>query len=749
MRDNKREELMDLIFSEEEFERFYDTREEISSVSDLGSDCSEICSTSFGDDKDVLENLSYGGWMRDLESVYERRNKFFKWMGLDLDQNFDIRDEDEGDSCRRVHRDRIREDRGTVLRLSGSVGEFSSSLTMSSMLNEAPESSGNVAVEENCTIRNLDNGTEFIVDSFNEDGALSVLREVGSNRSFSFDEFERNIGQSPLVRKLFRKNVEKAGPIVNARKEAKKGWLRKLGTVACVVDNGEGATKSSVFNSSSKTGIQQVRVHPYKKNSKELSSLFVGQEFEAHKGSISTMKFSFDGRYLATAGEDGIVRVWQVSEGVKFDNFDIHDVDPSSLYFSMNHLSKLEPLDVPNETVGKTKVKISSSTACVIFPPKLFRILEKPLHEFSGHSGEILDLSWSKKGLLLSSSVDKTVRLWQLGRDTCLRVYCHNNYVTCVCFNPQDENHFISGSIDGKVRIWEVLACQVVDYIDIREIVSAVCYRPDGKGGIVGSMTGNCHFYNIIDNRLELDAQICLNGKKKSPGNRIIGFEFSPSDPSKLMVCSVDSPVHIISEGGVICKFKGLRNGGNKMSASFTSDGKHIVSASEENVYVWNYNCKDKASRKKKIWSSESFFSRNAAIAIPWSGVKITPEPPLSPTQVCNTAGSILEMEPKYPDDNGDREHKVPSSSPDCFSLSRTLFPELLKGTATWPEEKLHDSSSITTPFPSMCKTEFKLLKNACQSMLSSPHMWGLVIVTAGWDGRIRTFLNYGLPIRL
>jgi hypothetical protein len=32
--------------------------------------------------------------------------------------------------------------------------------------------------------------------------------------------------------------------------------------------------------------------------------------------------------------------------------------------------------------------------------------------------------------------------------------------------------------------------------------------------------------------------------------------------------------------------------------------------------------------------------------------------------------------------------------------------------------------------------------------MLSS-HLWGLVIVTAGWDGRIRTYLNYGLPLRL
>lgn len=53
--------------------------------------------------------------------------------------------------------------------------------------------------------------------------------------------------------------------------------------------------------------------------------------------------------------------------------------------------------------------------------------------------------------------------------------------MTCVEFNPADDNYFISGSIDGKVRIWEVRGCQVVDWIDVREIVSAVCYCPDGK----------------------------------------------------------------------------------------------------------------------------------------------------------------------------------------------------------------------------------------------------------------------------
>lgn len=53
--------------------------------------------------------------------------------------------------------------------------------------------------------------------------------------------------------------------------------------------------------------------------------------------------------------------------------------------------------------------------------------------------------------------------------------------VTCVEFNPVDDNYFISGSIDGKIRVWEVSSCQVVDWVDIREIVTAVCYNPSGK----------------------------------------------------------------------------------------------------------------------------------------------------------------------------------------------------------------------------------------------------------------------------
>lgn len=51
---------------------------------------------------------------------------------------------------------------------------------------------------------------------------------------------------------------------------------------------------------------------------------------------------------------------------------------------------------------------------------------------------------------LLSSSVDKTARLWRVGHDHCLRVYSHNNYgkpltmgLVCIGYYIQPVRHYI------------------------------------------------------------------------------------------------------------------------------------------------------------------------------------------------------------------------------------------------------------------------------------------------------------------
>ncbi|XP_042481169.1 uncharacterized protein LOC122061775 [Macadamia integrifolia] len=748
--------------SEDEEDRFFESREELASLSESGSDRRHSFESSSGPVNWVSGSFQYEVWVKIPESIRERRNKFMKWMGLNLDGTT-VDDSRVGSLVHEVEIERITENSGAVLRSSDFEDGFSSSRSsLSCWSNDAPDFSEDGVLAENlvCRIKNLDDGTEFVVDELGQDGMLSRLRQVGSDRLVTVEEFEKTLWVSPLVQQFMRREVAEASNSVDKEKRVKRGWLSKA--FSCIVRGQADGSDSlpDYSNPDLLRRVQKVRVRPCRKRSKELSALYRGQEISAHKGSILTMKFSLDGQCLASAGEDGIVRVWQVVEAERSSEDGILDIDPSFIYFTINHSSELVPHFADKEKLCKFKtLRKTSDSVCVILPPKVFRLSEKPLHEYHGHSGEVLDLSWSKDKHLLSSSVDKTVRLWRVGFDGCLRVFCHNNYVTCVQFNPVNDNYFISGSIDGKVRIWEIPGSQVVDWTDIREIVTAVCYRPDGQGGIVGSLTGNCRFYDASDNFLQLDDQICLQGKKKSPWKRITGFQFSPTDPSKVMVTSADAQIRILDGVDVVCKFKGVRNAGNQISASFTADGKHIISLSEDsNVYIWNYNNQDGPvpSQSKSIGSCERFFSDNASIAIPWCGLRcgfavsstVFDTAPPAPKKIVDppaseTANGCLQcqLDKKF-------QNVLPTHSPDHFSMGNGFFLEALpKGSATWPEEKL-PASGLLSVSSIVRKSQYKFLKTSCQSMLSS-HAWSLVIVSAGWDGRIRSFLNYGLPVRI
>ncbi|MBA0715025.1 hypothetical protein Golax_013959 [Gossypium laxum] len=748
----------------EEEDQFFDTREDITSVSDSGSDCPENSDSEHATSiNSVPSNVGFEIWVKNLSSIRERRDKFLKWMGLSIDQI--AREGASNVWCDEieVETDRILEKSGAALGSSSFNDGCSSSQSSVSCSSSDARELLDRALDDNLVrrIKNLDDGTEFIVDELSQDGKFRKLREVGSNHLLTVNEFERKLGLSPVIQQAMRREVKDVSDVGPERKQGKRGWLRRLGTVACVVDRQveSACTISNDCYLNAEARIQLVRVRSYKKRSKEFSALYKGQEIQAHEGSILTMKFSPDGQYLASAGEDGVVRVWQVLESELSGNSDIHDVNPSCVYFTVNNFSELVPLHVDKEKNGKSKrVKKVSGSTCVILPQKVFRILDKPIHEFRGHCGEVLDLSWSKSKHILSSSVDKTVRLWQVGYDECQKVFSHNNYVTCVQFNPVDDDYFISGSIDGKVRIWVIPGCQVVDWIDVTDIVTAVCYRPDGKGAVIGSINGDCRFYDASDNRLQLKAQICLQSKKKSACSRITGFQFAPGDPDKLMVTSANSQVRILHNVDVVCKFRGLRNAGSQISASFTSDGMRIVSASEDsNVYVWNNISQDGlVPQAKNNWSCERFFSNNASVAIPWCGMTSInsifstmaggmPSPKVSSsTWTCNGNAGVLQSE------SGESSlHKSPFSTSERSSLGHGFFSESLsRGTATWPEEKLPPPNSLLVS-SAMCKSHYKLLKTSCQSALDSSHSWGLVIVTAGWDGRIRSFQNYGLPIHL
>ncbi|KAK5276342.1 hypothetical protein LTR40_011748, partial [Exophiala xenobiotica] len=139
---------------------------------------------------------------------------------------------------------------------------------------------------------------------------------------------------------------------------------------------------------------------------------------------IWAMEFSKDGKYLAAAGQDKKLRVWEVIATPE-------DRDAEDKLAESDHDGDKMKLNAP------------------VFKSKLAR-------EYDGHTSSILDLSWSKNNFLLSSSMDKTVRLYHVSRAECLCAFKHNDFVTSIQFHPRDDRFFLAGSLDSKLRLWSI-----------------------------------------------------------------------------------------------------------------------------------------------------------------------------------------------------------------------------------------------------------------------------------------------------
>ncbi|CAN1293463.1 WD repeat-containing protein 44 [Linum perenne] len=655
-----------------------------------------------------------------------------------------------------------------------------------------------VELTQACTIKNLDTGKEFVVNEIREDGMWNKLKEVGTGRQLTMEEFEMTVGHSPIVQELMRRqNVEdgsrenhesncNGGTGAGGPKLKKKGgWLRSIKNVASSVkghkerrssdekDTGSerGGRRSSSATDDSQDasfhGPERVRVKQYGKSSKELTAVYKSQETQAHTGSIWAIKFSLDGRYLASAGEDCVIHVWQVVEAERKGELLLEKQEDANFNLLVTVNGSPEPVflstsaDGHNEKRRRGRSSLSRKSLSlehIIVPETVFALTDKPICSFEGHIDDVLDLSWSKSQHLLSSSMDKTVRLWHLSSKTCLKIFSHSDYVTCIQFNPVDDRYFISGSLDSKVRIWSIPDRQVVDWNDVHEMVTAACYTPDGQVSIFAmDLTAN-NYSTSSENKLQQKCQINLqNKKKKSHLKKITGFQFVPGSSSEVLITSADSRIRVIDRTDLVHKFKGFRNTNSQMSSSVTANGKFVVSASEDSyVYVWKHEADSRLTRSKGVTvtrSYEHFHCQDVSAAIPWPGIGET----WGHAETCwglpnggdSHADEVsIANHPPTPAEEVsggcDRSRTLSgcSSSPlngIISSATNGYFFDRIS--ATWPEEKLNIAARNRSPRTSMDVSNGLINQNVSA--------YGMVIVTAGLRGEIRAYQNFGLPVRI
>ncbi|KFK24743.1 hypothetical protein AALP_AA8G018700 [Arabis alpina] len=619
--------------------------------------------------------------------------------------------------------------------------------------------------------------------------------DAKNGKQLTMEEFEKSVGYSAVVKDLMRR--ENANSAIDFRKfpsyvskslrvSKKRGaaLLKNIKDVAHSMSSkvsekdpsGSGTSSPRIVDQKQEKNNDQtnqwVKVRHSGKSHKDLSALHLCQEIQAHKGSIWTMKFSPDTHLLASAGEDRAVHVWEVQECeiMSMNEGSLTPIHPSMSGSADKSPAEGDAVEVPIDKKKKGKASSSSRKVNQIpdyvhAPETVFSLSDKPICSFTGHLDDVLDLSWSRSQLLLSSSMDKTVRLWDIENQSCLKLFAHNDYVTCVQFNPLDEDYFISGSLDAKIRIWNISNRQVVEWNDLNEMVTAVCYTPDGQAAFVGSHKGNCRLYSAEDCKLEQTNQIDLQNKKKAQAKKITAFQFSPINPSEVLVTSADSRIRILDGTELIQKFRGFKNTSSQMTASYTLDAKHIVCASEDSqVYVWKHEEPRLGITGRKTvamcTSYETFPCKDVSVAIPWHGVvkgelpptqsKKNPKKPSTTTTTTTPENATtgkktgLPPLPKKNNDNtvdgGTEQHQEDETA--------TPVPQNETENNTGESLKPGDSPSISISSRISSWSWFDS-SGSHGAHAVQPTAWGMVIVTATLGGQIRAYQNFGLPRRV
>jgi len=266
------------------------------------------------------------------------------------------------------------------------------------------------------------------------------------------------------------------------------------------------------------------------------------QPLTVHKGAVWVMKFNYDGQLLASGGNDTILYIWKVE-----------DDDQSDLYFS-----------------------------------------PQPFRSYSGHTADILNICWtsSTSNLLLSASLDKTVRLWNPHKEECLCVFQHDDVVTTVAINPKNEELFVTGCLDNRLRVWNLVERRVVALGMMKAgFVTALSFSLTGEDIIAGSYDGCClSFTNTLQYKFK--KRIRIRGYAGKKGKKITGIEMMPHKQYQLvLVTSNDSRIRLynLQDFKLLCIYKGHVNNNFQIYSSFSENGNFLICGSEDhNVYLWD-----------------------------------------------------------------------------------------------------------------------------------------------------------------
>jgi WD40 repeat protein/serine/threonine protein kinase len=294
-----------------------------------------------------------------------------------------------------------------------------------------------------------------------------------------------------------------------------------------------------------------------------------------HSDPIADIALSPDGRFIASASFDDSVKLWQWEEPKKKPRvFKGHKDRVYKVAFSPDGAELASASkDGTARRWDLSCVNTDSEDAC------------GPLQALRGHRDALSDLVFYGEGRLASASKDSTIRLWTLTKSMSLTWKGHDDIAALAL--SSDQKTLASVGADKTVRVWDVTSGQEKTLGSHKKGVTALALSSDGKRLATAS-------------KEELKVWSVDGGDPTTfagHSDDITALTFSP-DGKRLASASKDKTIRLWDVASAAAqKWSGHKD--EVLDVAFSSDGKWLASGGKDGlVFLW-----DEAGAQKLILS--------------------------------------------------------------------------------------------------------------------------------------------------
>ena len=162
-------------------------------------------------------------------------------------------------------------------------------------------------------------------------------------------------------------------------------------------------------------------------------------KLQGHNAPVYTIDFSSNGSYLASAGHDKKIFIWDIFDECK------------NTGLLTGHKNAI--LDIKFSNDDTNIYTCSADKTLGIFDIET----EKKVKKFAGHEGIVNSIDKTKRGLEVIASVsdDNSLRIWDTRFKDPIHVFETKYPLLAVCFNETGDRVFTSG-IENTIQVWDL-----------------------------------------------------------------------------------------------------------------------------------------------------------------------------------------------------------------------------------------------------------------------------------------------------